>query len=318
MGTSPQARSRLLVAALMAVGSGALAGCNRGVLDPQGPIASAEKTILMNSLAIMLAIVVPTIIATLAVAFWFRASNSRARHRPDWTFSGEIELVVWAVPSMVVLLLSGIAWIGSHELEPSKPLQSKYPPVVVEVVSLDWKWLFIYPQLNIASVNQLTIPVGIPIAFRLTSASVMNSFFVPQLGSQIYTMAGMATQLHLQADKPGTYKGISAQYSGAGFSDMRFTVEAVTSEAFNQWVSATRAQTQSLDQATYAALAQRSRAVAPMSYGGVTEGLFNSIVGMSGHSMSGHTVSPNVPPTLHHGTVPTAQPDTGQEAGHVR
>ena len=262
----------------------------------------------------MLAIVVPTVIGTLAVAYWFRASNSRARYRPDWTFSGEIELVVWAVPSMVVLLLGGIAWIGSHELEPSKPLQSQSPPVVVQVVSLDWKWLFIYPELNVASVNRLTIPIGVPIAFRLTSASVMNSFFVPQLGSQIYTMAGMATQLHLQADKAGTYKGFSAQYSGAGFADMRFTVDAVTSDAFDQWVAATRTQSAALDQATYTALAQRSRAVAPTSYGRVNEGLFESIVSMSGHSMSGHVA----PANTHSGMSPTAVPVGAKEAGHVR
>ena len=204
-----------------------LGGCGEGVLDPQGPVAAANRTILFNSLGIMLAVVIPTVVGTLAVAWWFRSGNTRARYRPDWTFSGQIELVVWAVPAMVVLLLGGIAWVGSHELEPSRPLASRVRPVEVEVVSLDWKWLFIYPDQGIATVNRLIVPTGTPIEFRLTSASVMNSFFVPQLGSQIYTMAGMATRLNLQADRPGRYPGLSAQYSGEGFSDMHFDVLAV-------------------------------------------------------------------------------------------
>ena len=194
-----------------------LGGCSEGVLDPKGPIAAAERQILFNSLGIMLAIVIPTILATLGVAWWFRSSNKRARYLPNFDYSGRLEMLVWSIPAMTVLLVGGVAWVGSHDLDPRKPIASTVKPVRVQVVSLDWKWLFIYPDQGIATVNQLTIPVGTPVSFELTSSGVMNSFFVPQLGSQIYTMAGMVTRLHLQADHPGTYRGLSAQFSGDGF-----------------------------------------------------------------------------------------------------
>jgi cytochrome o ubiquinol oxidase subunit 2 len=182
---------------------------------------------MLNATGIMLAIVIPTILATLGVAAWFRASNKRARYLPDFEHSGRLELLVWAIPVKTVILVGGVAWVGSHDLDPRKPIDSDVKPVRVQVVALDWKWLFIYPEQGIASVNQLTIPVGTPVSFELTSSGVMNSFFVPQLGSQIYTMAGMVTRLHLQADHAGTYRGLSANYSGEGFADMRFRVEAV-------------------------------------------------------------------------------------------
>lgn len=271
-------RSALASALLLSTG-----GCAKGVLDPQGPVGAAERLILFNSLAIMLAIVIPTIIGTLAVAWWFRASNRRARYRPDFEFSGAVEMVTWSVPAMVVILVGGIAWVGSHELDPPKPLASKARAIPIEVVSLDWKWLFIYPEQGVASVNRLVVPAGVPISFRLTSASVMNSFFVPQLGSQIYTMHGMTTRLNLQADRPGRYPGLSAQYSGAGFSGMRFTVEAVPAGDFGAWVSATRGKGPVLDGAGYAKLEAPSQYVAPYAYGAVMPGLFDRIVSMGAH-----------------------------------
>ena len=216
-------RYSLLVGVL--ISAAALSGCSEGVLDPKGPIAAAERQILFNSLGIMLAIVIPTILATLGVAWWFRSSNTRARYLPDFTYSGRLEMLVWSIPIMTVLLVGGVAWVGSYDLDPPKPITSTVKPLRVQVVSLDWKWLFIYPDEGIAAVNQLVVPVGTPVQFRLTSATVMNSFFVPQLGSQIYTMSGMATHLNLLADRPGEYPGISANFSGDGFSDMRFTVK---------------------------------------------------------------------------------------------
>src|SRR4029079_19709726 len=156
-----------------------LGGCNRGILDPVGPVAAAEKQILINSTAIMLAIIIPTMIATVAIAFWFRRGNSKAEYRPDWEYSGAVEMVVWAVPALTIMLLGGIAWIGSHQLDPARPLESKAKPINVEVVSLAWKWLFIYPGQGIATVNQLVVPAGTPIDFRLMSATVWNVFFVP-------------------------------------------------------------------------------------------------------------------------------------------
>ncbi|MEK1930517.1 MAG: ubiquinol oxidase subunit II [Pararhizobium sp.] len=269
-------RSGLLAVGL--IGAATLAGCSEGVLNPQGPIASAERQVLFNSLGIMLAIVVPTILATLGVAFWFRSSNWRARYMPDFGYSGRLEMLVWSIPTMTVLLVGGVAWVGAHDLDPRKPIASAVNPVRVQVVSLDWKWLFIYPDQGIASVNQLTIPVGTPVSFELTSSGVMNSFFVPQLGSQIYTMAGMVTGLHLQADHPGTYRGLSANFSGDGFADMCFDVQAVPAEGFEQWVAGARGTGPRLDAASYAELAKPTKAVAPFTYRAVGSDLFNGIL----------------------------------------
>jgi cytochrome o ubiquinol oxidase subunit 2 len=268
-------RYRILALALIGV---ALGGCSEGVLNPKGPVAAAERTILFNSLGIMLAIVIPTILATLAVAFWFRASNRRATYLPDFEYSGRLELLVWSIPAMTVLLVGGVAWVGAHDLDPRKAISSTARPVPVQVVSLDWKWLFIYPEQGIASVNHLMVPVGAPISFELTSSTVMNSFFVPQLGSQIYTMSGMVTRLQLQADHAGTYPGLSTMFSGDGFSDMRFTVDAVESDDFARWVRGAHETGQALDSQTYAELAKPSQAVVPFTYRAVSADLFGGIV----------------------------------------
>ena len=255
-----------------------LTACQPAILDPQGPIGSAQKTILIDSLGIMLAIVIPTIAATLAFAWWFRASNTRATYLPDWEFSGRIELIVWAIPFLVIMLLGGVAWIGSHDLDPAKPLASRTPPLELQGVSLDWKWLFIYPDHGIASVNQLVVPVGVPLQFALTSASVMNAFFIPQLGSMIYTMNGMATRLNLQADAAGTFRGQSSHFSGDGFSGMHFKVTAMPADQFAAWVDATRSAGPTLDAASYAALARQSMNTPPSTFGSVDQHLFHQIV----------------------------------------
>ena len=260
---------------IVLLGLALLAGCTEGVLDPQGPIAAAERQIMLNATGIMLAIVIPTILATLGVAGWFRASNTRARYLPDFEHSGRLELLVWSIPVMTVILVGGVAWVGAHDLDPRKPLDSEVKPLRVQVVSLDWKWLFIYPEQGVATVNQLTLPVGTPVSFELTSSGVMNSFFVPQLGSQIYTMAGMVTRVHLQADHPGTYRGLSSNFSGDGFADMRFRVDAVPAEDFAKWVDAARGAGPVLDAQTYAELAKPSKAVMPFSYRTVAPDLFN-------------------------------------------
>jgi cytochrome o ubiquinol oxidase subunit II len=238
----------------------------------------AEKTILIDSLAIMLAIVVPTIAATLAFAWWFRASNTRAIYLPNFEYSGRIELIVWSIPLLTVILLSGVAWIGSHDLDPAKPLASKTPPLEVQVVSLDWKWLFIYPNQRIASVNQLVVPAGVPLHFSLTSASVMNAFFIRQLGSMIYTMNGMTTQLNLDADAPGTFQGLSSHYSGDGFSDMHFDVHAVSPEQFAVWIEDTRNTGPTLDRVSYAALARQRTNISPFTFRAADPALFQQIV----------------------------------------
>jgi cytochrome o ubiquinol oxidase subunit II len=209
------------------------------ILDAQGPIAAANKTILIDSIAIMLAIVVPTIIAIFAFAWYFRQSNTRAFHWPDWEYSGRLELVVWSIPALTIILLGGVAWIGSHQLDPARPVPGTGQGVTIQVVSLDWKWLFIYPDQRIASVNTLTLPVGSPLHFQLTSASVMNVFFIPQLGSMIYTMNGMATRLELRADEVGALQGLSAHFSGDGFPSMLFDVHVVSEPDFASFASNT-------------------------------------------------------------------------------
>jgi cytochrome o ubiquinol oxidase subunit II len=275
--TMPQ-RHRRRLRALAVVAPLMLMGCQPGVLDPRGVVGIAEKTILIDSLAIMLAIVVPTIAATFGFAWWFRASNTKARYLPEFTYSGRLELIVWAIPLLVIILLGGVAWIGAHQLDPREPLVSDKAPLEVQVVSLDWKWLFIYPDQRVASVNQLVVPAGVPIHFSLTSASVMNAFFIPQLGSMIYTMNGMTTQLNLQADLPGSFAGLSSHYSGDGFSGMHFNVQAVTAEQFATWVETTRKDGPMLDPASYTALTRQSMNTRPFTFRSADPQLFQEIV----------------------------------------
>jgi cytochrome o ubiquinol oxidase subunit 2 len=256
----------------------ALTGCKPAVLDPGGPIGLAEKTILIDSVAIMLAIGVPTMIATLCFAWWFRASNARATYQPDWEYSGRIELVVWSIPLLVILLLGGVAWIGSHQLDPAEKIASDTPPLEVQVVSLDWKWLFIYPDQRIASVNELTIPAGVPVHFSLTSGSVMSAFFIPRLGSMIYTMGGMATQLNLRADEAGDYLGEASQYSGDGFAGMRFAVHAVPRTQFNAWIETAQGGAKAFDSASYIELSRQSINVSPETFRLTDPQLFHKIV----------------------------------------
>ena len=254
-----------------------MASCNEGVLDPRGPVGKAERIILYDSTAIMLAVVIPVIVLTLAFAWWFRAKNERARYRPDWEYSGRIEMIIWSIPALIVLFLGGIAWTGSHDLDPPAPLAESTAPLDIEVIALDWRWLFIYPHEGIASLNRLVVPAGVPLRFRLTSTTVMNSFFVPQLGTQIYTMPNMVTRLNLEADHPGTFEGLSAQFSGDGFSDMRFDLVSTEPEAFESWVSATKTQGGVLDAGAFKELEKPAKADGAHTYAQVSEGLFDSI-----------------------------------------
>jgi cytochrome o ubiquinol oxidase subunit II len=254
-----------------------LTACQPAILNPDGAVGIAEKTLMIDSLIIMLAIVIPTIAATFAFAWWFRTSNTKAKYLPGFTYSGRLELIVWAIPILVIMLLGGVIWIGSHDLDPAKPLASKTPPLDIQVVSLDWKWLFIYPNQGVASVNQLVLPAGVPIRFYLTSASVMNAFFIPQLGSMIYTMNGMTTHLNLQADAPGTFHGLSSHFSGDGFPGMHFDVQALPAEQFAAWIETARATGPTLDAAGYTTLSRQSLNVAPFTYRATTPGLFQQI-----------------------------------------
>src|ERR1700677_3810878 len=190
-----------------------LSGCTQGVLDPKGSVGAAEKSLIVTSTWVMLIVVVPVIALTLYFAWKYRASNRGAAYAPNWSHSTVIEVVIWTVPTLIILYLGVLTWRTTHELDPYRPLESKVKPINVEVVALDWKWLFIYPDLGIATVNQVEFPVGTPVNFTITSDSVMDSFFIPQLGGQIYAMAGMQTRLHLVANEAGNYAGESANFS---------------------------------------------------------------------------------------------------------
>jgi cytochrome o ubiquinol oxidase subunit 2 len=206
----------------------------------------------------MLAIVVTTIVAILAIAYYFRQSNRRAFYLPNFAYSGRLELVVWSIPTLTIILLGGVAWIGSHKLDPAVPVEGTGSPVRIQVVSLDWQWLVSYPDQRVATVNSLTVPVGAPLQFQLTSASVMNVFFIPQLGSMIYTMNGMVTHLNLRADQEGTLQGLSAHFSGDGFPAMMFDVHVVSPLDFPNWVETTAKGSNVLNADTYKQLAQQS------------------------------------------------------------
>ena len=283
--------------AVVLVGAALLLASCQGVLDPQGPIASAERLLLINSTAIMLVVVIPVIVATLAFAWWYRASNTHATRSLDESYEGRVEFVVWSIPALTVILLGGVIWLGSHQLDPRAPIPGKSDPLRVDVVALDWKWLFIYPDHGVATVNQLVIPAGTPVEFRLTSATVMNSFFVPQLGSQIYAMGGMITHLHLLADQPGEYPGFSANFSGDGFSGMRFVVKSVPAADFNAWVAQARGSGSGLDDASYAELAKPSQDVPAATYRSVEPKLFERILDKTaghGNAASGGAWCPPV------------------------
>jgi cytochrome o ubiquinol oxidase subunit 2 len=284
-----------VLAALVVLGE--LGGCGRAQLQPAGPVSAAERKILFDSVVIMLAIVVPTIVAVLGVVWWYRPSNRRARRQPDFVYSGRVEVVVWSIPALVVIFLGGIAWIGSHDLDPARPLPAHAPPLDVQVVALDWKWLFIYPKQGIASVDRLVVPAGVPLHLTLTSATVWNVFWVPQLGSMIYCMSGMADNLYLEASHPGVYYGESAMIDGDGFPDMHFNTHALSADRFDAWVRSTRGAGPVLDERTYRGLLRQSVPPHPYTYGSVQPGLFADIVMLRLPPGSGPTGAfPNVQP----------------------
>jgi cytochrome o ubiquinol oxidase subunit 2 len=255
-----------------------LGGCQFALMDPKGPIGADERSIIILATCLMLIVIVPVIVMTLAFAWRYRASNKAATFRPEWSHSTAIEVVVWAIPCMIIAILSVVTWDSTHRLDPYRQIASSAKPIQVDVVSLDWKWLFIYPDQKIASVNELAFPVDVPVRFHLTSATVMNSFFIPRLGSQIYTMAGMETKLSLLASAPGNYAGISANYSGGGFSDMRFTARAMSRQDFNAWVERARASHADLTPAAYRVLAKPSEKLPVSYYGTVDPNVYHDVL----------------------------------------
>lgn len=263
-----------------------LAGCSQTLLfDPKGPIGDTERLVIIISFALMLIVVIPVFIMAIWFPWKYRGSNTKAPYTPKWSHSVRIESVIWLVPAVIVTFLGIIVWKTTHQLDPHKPIETGIKPIVIEAVSLDWKWLFIYPDQQIATVNQLVFPDNVPLSFKLTSATVMTSFFIPQLGSQIYAMAGMQTQLHLLADEPGTYIGQNQQFSGNGYADMNFKTLAISREEFESWVSKVRQSPDKLDMGRYQELEKPSSDDPVTYFSAITPNLFEHILGKYNKTM---------------------------------
>jgi cytochrome o ubiquinol oxidase subunit 2 len=269
-----------LGAALLVSGCGL---AHAPVIDPKGPIALAERDLLLTAFVLMLIVVVPVFVMAFFFAWRYRSSNGSARYAPDWSYSARIDAVIWLVPALIVVALGVLLWGKTHKLDPYKAIDPAVRPLEVEVVAQDWKWLFIYPEQGIAVVNQLVFPSGMPLSLKITSDTVMNSFAIPALGSQIYAMAGMRTRLHLLADAPGQFMGRNTQYSGAGFSDQHFEAIAASTEDFGAWVAKVKQSPNRLDAAAYRALAAPSRGHAVTYYSAVAPDLFDSIIAKYAH-----------------------------------
>ncbi len=280
---------RLFTTVLLLPMGVALGGCNLEVLGPSGDVARQQADLLLISTGLMLLIIVPVMALTILFAWRYRQSNTAARYEPDWDHSTQLELVIWAAPLLIIICLGALTWMGTHLLDPyrpigriasARPLEKKAPPLQVNVVALDWKWLFIYPEYGIASLNELAAPVDRPIAFRITSSSVMNSFYIPALAGQIYAMPGMETKLYAVINAPGTYRGFSASYSGAGFSGMRFAFHGMANDAFDAWVANAKAKGGALDRGSYLELERPSENESVRRYATVDPQLYTAILNM--------------------------------------
>jgi cytochrome o ubiquinol oxidase subunit 2 len=266
------------IAAFLAVAGVYLAHTNIPVLEPRGIIADKERSLIVFALLLSLVVVIPVYTLLFVFAWRYREGNTKARYSPNLAGSRKLETLWWLIPSLLILILSMVTWRSSHELDPYKPLVSSVAAINVQVVALDWKWLFIYPQQHIASVNLLEFPVGTPVNFEITSDAPMNSFWIPQLGGQIYAMPGMSTQLHLMASSTGDFRGSSANISGDGFAGMDFTARAASEGSFNDWVQTVQDSPQSLSQQRYDQLARASENNAIAYYSAPANNLYDTIV----------------------------------------
>ncbi|MBA6065561.1 ubiquinol oxidase subunit II [Pseudomonas mosselii] len=255
-----------------------LSGCDMVLFNPKGQVGLEQRNLIILATLLMLVVVVPVMIMALVFSVHYRATNEKARYTPEWSHSRGIEAVVWGVPLIIIIVLGVVTWRSTHALDPYRPLEADKVPVKVQVIATDWKWLFVYPELGIASVNELAMPVDTPVDFRVTSDGAITSFFIPALGGQIYAMAGMQTQLHLIANEPGSYTGIAANYNGPGFSDMHFKALAVDQAGFDAWVAKVRGSQRQLDQRRYAQLAKPSVGHPVEHYAAVDAGLFQSLI----------------------------------------
>lgn len=272
---------------ITALGALLLSGCDTVVLSPSGDIAAQQASLIVWSTILMLIIVVPVIVLTLLFAWRYRASNKDATYAPDWDHSTSLELVIWAAPLAIIIALGALTWVSTHKLDPyrpldriaeGKPVPADVEPLIVEVVAMDWKWLFFYPEEGIAVVNELAAPVDRPIKFKITATTMMNSFYIPALAGQIYAMGGMETQLHAVINKAGSYEGFSANYSGAGFNGMRFTFKGMSDTDFEQWVTGIKAGGEPLRRDNYKALEQPSINNPVQYFSAVAPGLYDAIL----------------------------------------
>jgi len=256
-----------------------LAGCNVAVLNSKGLVAAEQRNILVTAVLLMLIIIVPVIILTVVFAIKYRASNTKASYAPTWAHSTLLEFIWWAIPCIIIVILAIITWVSSHELDPYRPLDNPEKPLKIQVVALDWRWLFIYPEQNIATVNFVEFPANKPIRFYISADAPMNSFQIPQLAGQIYAMAGMRTKLNMIADKPGDYDGYATQYNGNGFVKMRFIAKATEStDDFNRWVNKVKKSPNILNVNAYNQLSKPNDSTDTLYYSAVTDNLFKSII----------------------------------------
>ncbi|MGF0239737.1 ubiquinol oxidase subunit II [Rhodococcus sp. IEGM1300] len=267
-----------LLGLLPLLGTLLLGGCNMTLLDPTGQVGLDERNLIITATLLMLLVVVPVIVMTFLFAWKYRASNTDAVYTPKWSHSTKIEIAVWAVPVLIIIALGYVTYKSTHALDPYKPLESDVKPITIEVVAMDWKWLFIYPEQGIATVNKIVFPANTPINFKVTSDTVMNSFFIPGLGGQIYAMAGMQTKLHLIANRNAEMDGISANYSGAGFTGMKFKAISTSQADFDTWVSDVKKAPKKLEKAEYEALSKPSQNNPVELYSSFTPNLFQIIV----------------------------------------
>lgn len=262
----------------VAVAAWFLRDANFAVLQPKGIIGQQQKDLLLFAAFLSLFVLIPVFGLIIFIATKYRETNKKAEYLPDWDHNKKFELVWWAVPIVLIAILSVVTWRSSHYLDPFKPIESDKKPLKIQVVALQWKWLFIYPEQDIATVNFAQFPINQPVSFEISSDAPMNSFWIPQLGGQIYAMNGMSTQLHLMATSAGNYKGVSANLSGSGFAGMQFTARASAESDFNSWVQTVKTYPQTLDASTYEELVQPSKNNPVSVYGSVEPGLYDTIV----------------------------------------
>jgi cytochrome o ubiquinol oxidase subunit 2 len=264
-----------------------LSACDWIVLKPAGDVAQQQADLVLIATALMLVIIIPVMALTVWFAWRYRASNKTARYEPEWHHSTQLELVIWSAPLLIIIALGAVTWVGTHLLDPyrslgrishGQPIAQDARPLEVNVVALDWKWLFIYPEQKIATVNELVLPTDRPIRFRITSSSVMNSFYAPALAGQIYAMPGMETKLHAVLNRPGEFSGFSANYSGSGFSNMRFAMRGMTAAGFDDWAASIRKGGGNLDRAAYLQLEQPSEKEPVRHFATVAPDLFDAVV----------------------------------------